>query len=83
MQLRDLRFRRVALLAARKHISHPVDSLTFSNADLFWVQLMLRCNLLHGLVATQGFQSYLGLKLISKVPVFRHSRIPSNVWDTP
>lgn len=47
------------------------------------LQLMLRCDLLHGLVATKRFQRQLGLKLICKVPALCHSRIPSKIWDTP
>ena len=74
---------RAALLATGKHIRHSVDGLTLPCADLVWVQLMLRCNLLHGLVATQRFQRHLGLKLICKVPALCHVRIPSKVRETP
>ena len=83
VQLFNLCIRRAALLAARENIGHPVDGLPFPCADLVWVQLMLRCNLMHSLVATQRFQRHLGLKLICKVAAFRHSRIPSKVRDTP
>ena len=49
-------------------------------ADLIWVNLMLRCDLLHGLVVTQHV---LGLKLICIIPALRDLRIPSKAWDTP
>lgn len=44
---------------------------------------MLLRDLLDRLVDTQSFQRDLGLKLVCKLPVLRHSRIPSKVRDTP
>ena len=67
---------------AARH-TRSVDGLPFPRADLVWVKLVLRSDLLHGLVATQRFQRRLGFKLICKIPAQRHSRIPSKVWDTP
>lgn len=83
MQLFDLSFCWAALLAGGEHIGHPIDSLPLQSADLVWVKLVLRRDLLHDFVATQRFQRHLGFKLIRKLPALRHSRITSKVWDTP
>lgn len=83
MQIFDLSIGRAALLTAREHIGNPVDSLLLPCSNLVWVKLVLRRHLLHGFVAKQGFQSQLGFKVICKILAFRHSRIPSKVWDTP
>ncbi|MEP2954944.1 MAG: hypothetical protein ABJO84_11890, partial [Sulfitobacter sp.] len=72
-----------ALVAAREHVRHAVDGLPLPRADLVRVQLMLRGNLLHGLVAQQHFQRHLGLKLICKVPALCHVRILPKGLDTP
>jgi len=77
MQLFDLSLVRAAFLATREHIDHPVDSLPLPCADLVWVKLTLRSDLLRRLVATQRFQRKLGLKLVCKISTLRHFRIPS------
>ena len=83
VKLLDFGFGRAALLAAREYVRHALDGLPLPRADLVRVQLMLRRDLLHGLVATQRFQRHLGLKLICKVPALCHVRIPSKVRETP
>ena len=81
-------FRRPTCLEALKDSLEQVreaDQLTFATSSFrcLLLQLMLCRDLLHGLVATQRFQRHLGFKLLCKVTAFRHSRIPSKVWETP
>jgi len=75
VQFLDFSLGRATLLAAREHVCHSVDGLPLPGADLVRMQLMLRCDLLHGLVATQRFQRDLGFSLICKVPAPCHLRI--------
>ena len=55
MQFLDLFLGRAALPSAREDLSHPVDGLPLLCADVVWVQLVLRGNLMHGLVTVQSF----------------------------
>ena len=71
------------LASTREHIRHPTNGLPLPCADLVRMKLMLRSDLLYGLVATQRFQRNLGLKLVCKIPALCLLRIPSIVWDTP
>lgn len=75
--LRDFGLGRIALLAARKHFSDALDGLPFPDAHLVRVRLMLRCELLHGLAATQRVLHHRDPELIRKIPAFCHLRIPS------
>ena len=68
--------RPIRLAATCKHIAHALDGLPFPSADLVRMNLMLCCDLLHRLVATQRFQRDLGLKLVRKLPALCYSRIP-------
>ena len=55
MQFLNLFLGRAALPSAREDLSHPVDGLPLLCADVVWVQLVLRGNLMHGLVTVQSF----------------------------
>lgn len=62
----------------------PVNSQTLPCADLIRMHLMLRSDLLNVLLsAPQGFKRHLRLKLIHKVPSFRHVVSLSQVRYTP
>ncbi len=50
---------------------------------LVWMHLILRCDLMDRLVTTQRFQRHVDFEQVCKLLAFRHSRIPSKVWDTP
>ncbi len=69
--------------ATRKHIGHALNRLTLPRADLVRVNLVPRGDLLDRLVATQRLKRDLGLKLVCKLPAFRHFVSLRKVRDTP